>query len=160
MTRPDPRPVFGLSLDSRVLGDLMEAPGDIRDLALGQIQDVVNARLFGGRLTEELADYRKLYVDYRNHWRIVYTQRPAPAASVHRAEIHVVAVRPRKGNDVYDTVRQRLGIARRPASALAHAARTRSPQLQARQPLPGPTAHVTPGALRTTSPTHGKNRLS
>ncbi|MFE5647509.1 hypothetical protein ACFQ8Q_00100 [Streptomyces cyaneofuscatus] len=155
MTHPDPRPVFGLSLDSRVLRDLMEAPGDIRDLALGQIQDVVNAQLFGGKLTEELSGYRKLYVDYRNHWRIVYTQRPAPASSSHRTEIHVVAVRPRKGNDVYNTVRQRLGIARRPASALAHAARTRSPQLGTRQPLPGPPPPATPA----TPPNYGKNQV-
>ncbi|KND28626.1 hypothetical protein IQ64_43625, partial [Streptomyces stelliscabiei] len=95
MSGPEPRPAFGLSFDPRALTDLLQAPADIRDLALDQLQKVVNAQLFGGKLTEELTGYRKLYVDHRNAWRIVYAQRPAPPGASHRTEIHVVAVRPR-----------------------------------------------------------------
>src|SRR5205085_8450255 len=130
---------FGLSFDPRALTDLLQAPGDIRDLALAQLQDVVNARLFGAKLTRDLAGCRKVYVDHRNAWRIVYAQRPAPANSPYRTEIHVVAVRPREAHDVYDTARARLGITRQPMSARTHAARTRSPQLGTRQPIPKPT---------------------
>ncbi|AJT62502.1 hypothetical protein T261_0813 [Streptomyces lydicus] len=138
MAGPDPRPAFGLSFDPRALTDLLAAPGDIRDLALAHLQDVVNARLFGAKLTRDLAGCRKVYVDHRNAWRIVYAQRQAPVDSAHRTEIHVVAVRPREAHDVYDTARDRLGITRRPMSARAHAARTRSPQLGTRQPIPKP----------------------
>ncbi|WP_406401931.1 hypothetical protein [Streptomyces uncialis] len=141
-------PAFGLSFDPRALADLLAAPGDIRDLALAQLQDVVTAQLFGGKLTGDLDGLRKLYVDHRAEWRILYAQRPAPPASAHRTEIHVVAVRPRARQDAYDTARARLGIARRPLSALAHAARSRPPQLaRSAAPVakPGPSPHATPG---------------
>ncbi|MDX3523295.1 hypothetical protein [Streptomyces scabiei] len=148
MSSPEARPAFGLSFDPRALSDLLQAPGDIRDLALDQLQKAVSAQLFGGKLTEELAGYRKLYVDHRNAWRIVYAQRPAPPGAEHRTEIHVVAVRPRTRNDVYETARARLGITRRPTSARSHAARSRSPQLNTQQsqvPKPGPPPYAGPG---------------
>ncbi|MEV5878045.1 hypothetical protein AB0L75_28230 [Streptomyces sp. NPDC052101] len=156
MNGPEIRPVFGLSFDPRALNDLLAAPSDIRDLSMAQIQDVVCARLFGAKLTRDLAGCRKIYVDHRNEWRIVYAQRPAPATSAYRTEIHVVAVRPREAHDVYDTARARLGITRRPVSTLTHAARTRSPQLAARQPIPkpAPPPYAMPGLPRpATSPT-------
>ncbi|MBC2878077.1 MULTISPECIES: hypothetical protein [Streptomyces] len=132
-------PAFGLSFDPRALTDLLQAPSDIRDLALDRLQGVVNAELFGGRLAGDLEGYRKVYVDSRNAWRIVYAQRPAPADSAHRTEIHVVAVRQRAGYDVYDTARARLGITARRTSARTHAARTRSPQLaDTHRPVPKP----------------------
>ncbi|MFD9441223.1 hypothetical protein ACFWBR_24925 [Streptomyces sp. NPDC060006] len=141
------RPAFGLSFDPRALTDLLQAPADIRDLALAQLQDVVNARLFGAKLTRDLAGCRKVYVDHRNAWRIVYAQRAAPATSMPTTEIHVVAVRPRAAHDVYDTARARLGITQRPLGERTYAARTRSPQLGARQPIlkPGPPPHAMPG---------------
>jgi mRNA interferase RelE/StbE len=147
MSGPDHQPAFGLSFDPRALTDLLQAPSDIRDLALAQLQDVVNARLFGSKLTRDLAGYRKLYVDSRCAWRIVYAQRPALPGSAHRTEIHVVAVRPRAKHDIYDTARTRLGLTRRPMSALPHAARTRSPQLSTQQPTPkpGPAPYAMPG---------------
>ncbi|MFJ8676311.1 type II toxin-antitoxin system RelE/ParE family toxin [Streptomyces sp. NPDC093589] len=132
------QPAFGLSFDPRALDDLLAAPGDIRDLVLGQLQEVVNARLFGGKLTRDLDGCRKLYVDSRNEWRTVYAQRPAPPNSTHATEIHVVAVRPRAGHDIYDTAAARLGISRTPASPRTHAARARSPQLTSRRPIPKP----------------------
>lgn len=155
MTGPGTRPAFGLSFDPRALTDLLQAPGDIRDLALTQLQDVVSARLFGAKLTRDLVGCRKIYVDSRNAWRIVYAQRPAPANSEHRTEIHVVAIRPRDRHDVYDTARYRLGLARSSAGSRAHAARTRSPQLDTRQqpvPKPTPPPRTVPGLPRPGSP--------
>ncbi|MEU7405083.1 hypothetical protein [Streptomyces sp. NPDC044948] len=154
MTGREDRPAFGLSFDPRALTDLLQAPSDIRDLALAQLQDVVDARLFGTKLTRDLVGCRKVYVDHRNAWRIVYAQRPAPANCTHTTEIHVVAVRPREAHDVYDTARARLGIRRRPLGERTHAARTRSPQLTTRQPepKPGPPPYAVPGLPRPASP--------
>ncbi|MCD9193387.1 type II toxin-antitoxin system RelE family toxin [Streptomyces albireticuli] len=147
------QPAFGLSFDPRALTDLLQAPSDIRDLALAQLQDVVNADLRGGKLAGDLEGYRKIYVDSRNAWRIVYAQRLAPADSAHRTEIHVVAVRQRAGFDVYDTARARLGITRRPTSSRTHAARARSPQLGTRRPTPKPgPPYAMPGLPQPTSP--------
>ncbi|MEW1699058.1 hypothetical protein ACIQCR_31355 [Streptomyces sp. NPDC093249] len=144
------RPVFGLTFDPRALTDLLQAPGDIRDLSLALLQDVVNADRQGSKLTAELSGLRKLYIDHRAAWRMVYALRPAPAASAHPTEVHVVAVRPRANHDVYDTAAQRLGIARRPIGARAHAARTRSTQLDTYRtvPKPGPP----PGLPRPAQP--------
>ncbi|MFD9073303.1 hypothetical protein [Streptomyces lasiicapitis] len=154
MTGHQDRPAFGLSFDPRALTDLLQAPGDIRDLALSQLQDIVNARLFGAKLTRDLTGYRKVYVDHRNAWRIVYAQRPAPATSTHTTEIHVVAVRPREAHDVYDTARARLGIRPRPLGERTHAARARSPQLGTRPPVPkpGPPPSAIPGLPRPALP--------
>jgi hypothetical protein len=139
MTGPGQRLPFALSFDPRALTDLVRAPSDIRDQALAQVQQLVAGELAGPELTRELAGCRKLYVGSRATWRIVYAQRPAPEGSVHHTEIHVIAVRPRSGNDVYRTARARLRIARS-ASAFTHASRSRSPQLRAGRPAakPGP----------------------
>ncbi|MER6531711.1 hypothetical protein [Streptomyces sp. NPDC001508] len=144
------RPAFGLSFDPRALTDLLQAPGDIRDLVLAQLQDVVNADLFGARLTGDLTGYRKLVVDSRKEWRVVYALRPAPETSAHHKEVYVLAVRPRARYDVYDTVGQRLGLPHRPLSARTHAARSRSPQLIPRGlvPKPGPPITAAPGLPR------------
>ncbi|MEV5843667.1 hypothetical protein AB0M32_17065 [Streptomyces sp. NPDC051985] len=138
MTAGAGQPAFGLSLDPRVLTDLLQAPGDIRDLTLAYLQEVVNAQRFGLRLDGDLEGFRKLFVDSRKDWRVVYAVRPAPAGSLLHKEIHVVAIRPRAGNDVYDEVGRRLGMTRRPLSARTHAARSRSPQLTTRTPAPRP----------------------
>ncbi|MFJ7997511.1 type II toxin-antitoxin system RelE/ParE family toxin [Streptomyces sp. NPDC096310] len=150
-------PVFALSFDPRALTDLLQAPGDIRDLALAQLQDIVNAELFGAKLTGDLSGFRKVVVDSRKEWRMVYTLRPAPTASAHHNEIHVVAVRLRGRNDVYDTVGARLGMVRRPVSARTHAARSRPPQLTTSAPVPkpGPLPAAPPGLPRpASSPAH------
>ncbi|AJE87444.1 hypothetical protein SLNWT_7068 [Streptomyces albus] len=144
------QPAFGLSLDPRALTDLLQAPGDIRDLTLAYLQEVVNAQRFGKRLDGDLEGYRKLFVDARRDWRVVYGIRPAPEGSAHPREVHVVAIRPRADNDVYDEVGRRLGMTRRPLSARTHAARSRSPQLTARSPAPrpGPQPTALPGPSR------------
>ncbi|KUN02135.1 hypothetical protein AQI95_29125 [Streptomyces yokosukanensis] len=143
-------PAFGLSFDPRALTDLLQAPSDIRDLTLSYLQEVVNADRCGLRLTGDLEGYRKLFVDARKDWRVVYGVRAAPETSAHRREIYVVAIRPRAGNDVYDEVGRRLGMTRRPLSAHTHAARSRSPQLTPRAAVsrPGPLPSVMPGLPR------------
>ncbi|MFF3501156.1 hypothetical protein [Streptomyces sp. NPDC003247] len=149
MSQGQQQPAFGLSFDPRALTDLLQAPGDIRDLALAQLQDVVNADRFGIRLTGDLEGYRKLVVDARKEWRVVYGLRPAPETAAHQREIHVVALRPRADNDVYDEVGRRLGMTRRPLSARTHAARSRSPQLTARGTgLRPPLPSTVPGLPR------------
>ncbi|AIA06671.1 hypothetical protein ACWEQ8_26935 [Streptomyces noursei] len=155
------QPAFGLSFDPRALTDLLQAPGDIRDLALAHLQDVVNAKLFGRPLTGDLEGYRKVVVDSRKEWRLVYGVRPTPAESEHAREIHVVAVRSRVRNDVYDEVGRRLGMTRRPLSARTHAARSRSPQLMAdgrvARQIPQPT--LMPGLPRPAlTPTQSHTR--
>ncbi|CAM5446439.1 hypothetical protein [Streptomyces hirsutus] len=155
------QPAFGLSFDPRALTDLVQAPSDIRDLTLAYLQEVVNTERFGTRLTGDLEGYRKLFVDSRKEWRVVYGIRPAPETSAHRREIHVVAVRPRADNDVYDTVGKRLGMNRRPLSARTHAARSRSPQLTTRGPIPkpGPLPSAMPGLPRPAqAPTYRQAR--
>jgi mRNA-degrading endonuclease RelE of RelBE toxin-antitoxin system len=131
-------PAFGLSFDPRALTDLLQAPGDIRDMALLLLQEVVNAERFGRELTGDLTGYRKLIIDHRAEWRLVYKVRPAPPTKHLHKEVFVVAVQPRARNDIYDTVGHRLGMNRRPVSSRTHAARSRSPQL---------THRVTPATL-------------
>jgi hypothetical protein len=140
MTAGQGQPAFGLSFDPRALTDLLQAPSDIRDLTLAYLQEVVNAQRFGLRLDGDLEGCRKLFVD---------------------KEIHVVAIRPRAGNDVYDEVGRRLGMTRRPLSARTHAARSRSPQLAARAPVPrpGPPPTAPPGLPRPApNPAHHPTR--
>ncbi|MEW1723822.1 hypothetical protein [Streptomyces sp. NPDC093109] len=164
MTPGGGQPAFGLSFDPRALTDLLEAPGDIRDLTLAYLQEVVNAQRFGLRLDGDLKGFRKLFVDSRKDWRLVYGVRPAPTESAHQKEIHVVAVRPRAGNDVYDEVGRRLGMTRRPLSARTHAARSRSPQLnkpttRAPVPRPSPPPTALPGLPHPAqSPAHHHTR--
>ncbi|OEV04040.1 hypothetical protein AN219_37420 [Streptomyces nanshensis] len=142
------RPQYGLSFDPRALSDLLQAPGDIRDLALSHLQDVVAGEVHGSKLTGDLSGYRKLLIDRLAQYRLVYAQRPAPTGGTHPTEIHVMALRPRADHDVYDTVAARLGMNHRPVSAATHAARARSPQLDAQRPVPKPA----PPAPRIPSP--------
>ncbi|MFF1782052.1 hypothetical protein [Streptomyces virginiae] len=124
---------------------MLAAPGDMRDLGLALIQDVVRAELRGGKLTGELSGYRKLYLGSRVEWRIVYAHRPAVPGSSHPTDIHVVAVRPRAKHDIYDTVRARVGRPRPAAGPRAHAARSLSPQVRPRPAVPtAPPAPVFP----------------
>lgn len=141
------RPVFGLSFDPRAVTDLLEAPDDIRDHAIARLQDVVTAQEVGRRLTGDLDGYRKLVLA-RWEWRLIYDLRPASRGSEHGREIHVIAVRPRAGNDAYDTVGRRLGMTRRPLSARTHAARASSPQLADRRAAPTTGPPPAPAPLR------------
>ncbi|WP_327255404.1 hypothetical protein [Streptomyces sp. NBC_01244] len=154
-------PQYGLSFDPRALNDLLAAPGDIRDLALAQLQDAVTGVRQGAKLTGDLSGFRKTYVDHRAEWRMVYALRAAPTGATHPTEVYVVAIRPRDGYDVYDTVAARLGRERRPLSALAHAARSRSPHttVHAASPLPVPaTRPGIPQPAPIVPPTRGISR--
>lgn len=146
-----PPPAYGLSFNPQALTDLRALPRDIRDRALGLIEDVVRARVTGGSLTGELREYRKLYLGERSEWRIVYRLQDAPPGSHHHHEAHVVAVRPRARHDIYDTVRARVNRPRPAVGPRAHAARTLPPQMQGRKPpsaRPDASAAMTPAAWR------------
>ncbi|MER5765638.1 hypothetical protein [Streptomyces sp. NPDC002082] len=148
MTGPA-EPVYSLSFDPRALNDLLAAPADVRDVALSRLQDAVTGQRHGPELTGTLAGFRKIYIDSAR-WRMVYGLRPAPETSAHRSEVFVVALRPRAQYEIYKVVAERLGIEHRPLSALAHAARARSPQTAA-HPYPI-TAGLPTARPATTSP--------
>ncbi|MGW7456426.1 hypothetical protein [Streptomyces sp. NPDC054797] len=163
---PQPPPAFGLSFHPEALNDLLAAPGDMRDLGLALIQDVVRAQVRGPELTAELTGYRKLYLGSRVQYRIVYDYRPAPPGSSHRTNVHIVAVRPRAKHDIYDTVRARVGRPRPAAGPRAYAARSLSPQVRPRPaftPAPPAAAFPVPGLpaparIATTNSPKGPSR--
>ncbi|GHF27382.1 hypothetical protein GCM10010218_05410 [Streptomyces mashuensis] len=143
-------PKFMFAADPRALDDLREAPTDIRDLSLLALQDLVHGEQRGQRLDErwgqDLSDCRKLYVDAKVDWRIVYQERPAPAGSLHKREIFLIAMRPRAGFEAYNTAFHRLGRTRT-TTPRAEAARARSPRnvpLRAKAASSAPTPARTP----------------
>lgn len=145
MTVPDrPVAVYGLSFHPDALSDLLAAPGDMRDLALARLQEVVRAQVAGGKLRYDLAGYRKLYLGARADWRIVYAHRPAPPGAPRPTEIHVVAMGPRERHEVYHTVRARMGLARPATGPRAHAARSQPPHLRPHTPAAPDRASAAP----------------
>lgn len=143
-------PRFGLAVDPRVVDDLMLAPPEIRTAALECLSTVLDGEAQGDELVGVLAGFRSVALDPR--WRLVYRLRPAPPAQQHAREVFVAAVRPRARFDVYTAVASRLGLHRKPLSALAHAARARSPQVAT---VPGP--HLIP-LPHTLAPAKGTTR--
>ncbi|MEU5162321.1 hypothetical protein AB0G74_22325 [Streptomyces sp. NPDC020875] len=146
--------ISGLSLDPRLVTDLLGAPEAVREHALARLPELTTGTAPGGvRLPGGLSGLRELPLGDDAQWGLVYIQRPAPAASAHRTEVHVVAVRP-AGPRLHDTARARLGRTR-PLGAMAHASRTRSPQLPpghratpARPPLSRPALPLSPPTPR------------
>lgn len=138
-------PRFGLAADPRVVDDLVIAPPEIRTAALECLATVLDGEQQGEELGGTLAGFRSVALDPR--WRLVYRLRASPPAEPHAREVFVAAVRPRARFDVYTAVASRLGLDRQPLSALAHAARARSPQVAT---VPGP--HLVPLPSATTSP--------
>jgi hypothetical protein len=143
-------PRFGLAVDPRVVDDLMLAPPEIRSVALECLSTVLDGEPQGKELVGTLAGYRSVALDPR--WRLVYQLRPAPVAQRHAREVFVAAVRPRARFDVYTAVASRLGLDRQPLSALAHAARARTPQVTT---TPRPHLVPLPSAL---TPAKGSTR--
>jgi hypothetical protein len=140
-----PVPRSGLSLDPRVLADLLAAPDDVREQALARIAEATTDPPSGPPLAGDLPGFRELPLG-DSQWGLVHAERPAPLTSPYRTEVHVAAVGP-AGTHLHDLVRGRLGRTH-PASALAHASRTRSPQLAADQhqtTLPRPVIPARPG---------------
>ncbi|MFI1825379.1 hypothetical protein ACH41E_02840 [Streptomyces sp. NPDC020412] len=144
---------FGFAAHPEALEDLRNVPGNIRDLALLELQHLVHGNERGARMHRELAGCHKVYVDPQNRWRMVIQFRPAPPSSQHRREIFLVAVGERYDNTVYRTAADRL---RREAAAQAPdqragAARSRSPHMHtSAQPPPAaaPTAATASAAQR------------
>jgi hypothetical protein len=122
-------PRFGLAVDPRVVDDLRLAPAEIRSAVLECLSTVLRGDAQGYELAGALAGCRSVALDPR--WRLVYRLRAAPAVQQHAREVFVAAIRPRARYDVYTAVASRLGLDRQPLSALAHAARARSPQVAA-----------------------------
>jgi hypothetical protein len=134
-------PRFGLAVDPRVVDDLRLAPPEIRTAALECLSTVLDGEAQGDELAGALAGFRSVALDPR--WRLVYRLRAAPAVQQHAREVFVAAIRPRARFDVYTAVASRLGLDRQPLSALAHAARARSPQVAT---TPGPYLVPLPSA--------------
>ncbi|TDC72618.1 hypothetical protein [Streptomyces hainanensis] len=132
--------MFGFAADPRALDDLRTAPARIRDLALLALQDLVHGEQRGARLGVragvDLTGHRKLYVDPKAEWRIVYAERPAPANATHAGEIFLLAVGPRDGHAVYNSAAHRLGRTA-PASSAAR-------QLSGRSAAPTTSRHWLP----------------
>jgi predicted cobalt transporter CbtA len=120
-------PRFGLAVDPRVVDDLTLAPAQIRTAALDCLAAVLDGEAQGQELAGALAGFRSVALDPR--WRLAYRLRAAPSAQPYAREVFVAAVRPRARFDVYTAVASRLGLDRQPLSALAYAARARSPQV-------------------------------
>ncbi|MGV9312079.1 hypothetical protein ACWDR0_07775 [Streptomyces sp. NPDC003691] len=147
---------FGFSAHPEALEDLRNIPGNIRDLALLELQHLVHGNERGARMHRELAGCHKVYVDPQTRWRMVIQFRDSPPSSQHRREIFLVAVGERYDNTVYRTAADRL---RREASAgvldqRAEAARSRSVHMRTASAQPpeaaAPTAAPAPAAQRRT----------
>ncbi|MER5494239.1 hypothetical protein [Streptomyces sp. NPDC002490] len=149
---------YAFAAHPEALEDLRNVPGNIRDLALLELQHLVHGNERGARMHRELAGCHKVYVDPRTRWRMVFQFREAPPSSQHRREIFLVAVGERYDNTVYRAAADRL---RRDAvvgapDQRAEAARSRSPHMRttSAQPLQAaaPTAASAPTAQRRSRP--------
>ncbi|ANW19617.1 type II toxin-antitoxin system RelE family toxin [Streptomyces clavuligerus] len=147
---------YAFAAHPEALEDLRNVPGNIRDLALLELQHLVHGNERGARMHRELAGCHKVYVDPQTRWRMVFQFRDAPPSSQHRREIFLVAVGERYDNTVYRTAADRL---RREAAAgtdqRAEAARARSPHMRTTgtppvSPTAAPTAATAPAAQRRT----------
>ncbi|MER7050588.1 hypothetical protein ABT391_37850 [Streptomyces jumonjinensis] len=148
---------FGFSAHPEALEDLRSVPGNIRDLALLELQHLVHGNERGARMHRELAGCHKVYVDPQTRWRMVIQFRPAPPSSQHRREIFLVAVGERYDNTVYRTAADRLrqqttvGV----PDQRAEAARSRSPHTR-----PTGTPPTAPAAAPTAAPAPAAQRRS
>ncbi|MGY4968354.1 hypothetical protein ACWGCC_03865 [Streptomyces nigrescens] len=123
---------YAFAADPRAIEDLCDAPEDIRDVALAQLEALVHGTARSGPLADlggfDLSDCRKVVLDERAEWRLVYQERPAPPGSAHQREIFLLTVRPRDQHQAYNTAAYRLGRQRTPRSPMVHAALSRSPR--------------------------------
>ncbi|MET8981687.1 hypothetical protein ABZX85_39445 [Streptomyces sp. NPDC004539] len=109
--RPSSPPV-GFSAHPEALADLLDAPADVRDLALEYLDRLLRAEVRGPLLDQQddrdLRGARKLYLDDRNAFRLVYTEQRAPGNPRRLLGIHLVAVGRRYNIEVYKTAAERL----------------------------------------------------
>ncbi|MEU0970797.1 hypothetical protein ABZ357_37310 [Streptomyces sp. NPDC005917] len=73
------------------IADLRQLPDEIRDLALLELQNLVQGSDDCLPLTGRLAGFHKVYVDPAVSYRMVIQFRPAPPTSTHKREIYLVA---------------------------------------------------------------------
>lgn len=113
------RPRYGFAAHPDAIDDLAELPNDILDLTVLGLQQLVHGTQRGQRLDDRLGPHldgaRKLYVDPRVAWRVVYREQPAPPGSAHPTEIFLIAVGPRRDSAVYTTAAARLAELELPA---------------------------------------------
>lgn len=103
---------MGFSAHPEALADLLDAPADVRDLALEYLDRLLRAEVRGPLLDQQgdrdLRGARKLYLDERNAYRLVYTEQRAPGNPRRLLGIHLVAVGRRYNIEVYKTAAERL----------------------------------------------------
>ncbi|MFD9592519.1 hypothetical protein ACFWA9_07125 [Kitasatospora sp. NPDC059973] len=128
--RPSSPPV-GFSAHPEALADLLDAPADVRDLALEYLDRLLRAEVRGPLLDQQgdrdLRDARKLYLDDRNAYRLVYTEHRAPNNPRRLLGIHLVAVGRRFNIAVYKTAAERLQAERLKQAAAQEAPRSGMP---------------------------------
>ncbi|WP_374936832.1 hypothetical protein [Streptomyces sp. Ru73] len=108
------------------LADLRDAPENIRDLALLELQHLVHGNERGAALKRELAGCHKVYVDPQTRWRMVIQYRDAPTSSQHQREIYLLAMGERQDHAAYRAAAWRLQRERRHTEAAPHAHRARA----------------------------------
>ncbi|MFF2503571.1 hypothetical protein ACFVTY_09375 [Streptomyces sp. NPDC058067] len=144
---------FAFAAHPDAMTDLRELPDEIRDLALLELQNLVQGSDDCLPLKGRLADFHKVYVDPSVAYRMVIQFRPAPPTSTHKREIYLVAAGSRKDYAVYRSAHLRAGPQQvtetaSVAEARVRAARSRS-SLTAGRPTASPTAPAT--AARSTA---------
>ncbi|MGN5380989.1 type II toxin-antitoxin system RelE family toxin [Streptomyces lasalocidi] len=156
---------YAFAAHPEALADLRAVPGNIRDLALLELQHLVHGNERGAALQRELAGCHKVYVDPETRWRLVIQYRDAPASSQHKREIYLLAVGERQDQAAYRAAALRLERERAASTASPHdrraqAATARSSRHHSERPVTGtqqPAATATAGH-RTTSERAARSR--
>ncbi|MER5972852.1 hypothetical protein ABT112_24490 [Streptomyces sp. NPDC002055] len=133
---------FAFAAHPDAIADLRELPDDIRDLALLELQNLVDGSNDCLPLKGRLAGFHKVYVDPSVAYRMIIQFRAAPPTSDHKREIYLVAAGSRKDYAVYRSAHLRTGPRQdveidSATEARVQAARSRSP-LAVDQPTAGP----------------------
>ncbi|WP_406377385.1 nucleoside-diphosphate kinase [[Kitasatospora] papulosa] len=149
---------FAFAAHPDAIADLRELPGEIRDLALLELQNLVHGSDDCLPLKGRLTGFHKVYVDPSVSYRMVIQFRPAPPTSHHKREVYLVAAGSRKEYAVYRTAHLRTGSDRdvetaSAAEARVQAAHSRSPHA-ANQPTPLPVAAAQPTATASRKAPH------
>ena len=122
---------MGFSAHPEALADLLDAPADVRDLALEYLDRLLRAEVRGPLLDQQgdrdLRGARKLYLDERNAYRLVYTEQRAPHNPRRLLGIHLVAVGQRFNIQVYKTAAERMQAERLKQAAAQEAPRPGMP---------------------------------
>ncbi|MEV7035715.1 hypothetical protein AB0N99_36500 [Streptomyces sp. NPDC093272] len=132
---------FAFAAHPDAITDLRELPDEIRDLALLELQNLVQGSNDCLPLKGRLAGFHKVYVDPSVAYRMVIQFRRAPSTSAHKREIYLVAAGSRKDYEVYRSAHLRTSPRQdveidSATEARVQAARSRSP-LVVDQPTAG-----------------------